>query len=75
MNDNPYRSPDDVDRAWYDLRLFWRVMKFCGIMLLIFIILDAAILVGYLDRFEQQGGFWTSVREFMFNWDAAKVPH
>jgi hypothetical protein len=72
---NPYAPPNDVDRAWYDLRLFWRVMKFCGIMLLIFIILDAAILVGYLDRFEQQGSIWTSIQEFFTDWDAAKVPH
>lgn len=77
MNDdqNPYRSPDDVDRAWYDLRLFWRVVKCCGVMLLIFLILDAAILVGYLDRFEQQGSIWTSIQEFFTDWDAAKVPH
>lgn len=44
-DDNPYKSPIDADKAWYDHRLFWRVMKCCGAILLGFVLLDAVLMV------------------------------
>lgn len=49
MNDNPYCSPIDVDRAWYDHRLFWRIVRACLVIGLCFLLLDllsAAIYLG-----------------------------
>ena len=75
LSDNPYAPPVVRRRGKYDHSLYWRIMKFCGLLIIGFLILDAVVLLSYLDTFEQQGSFWQSVKEFLFNWDAAKVPH
>ena len=54
---NPYRSPHDVDRAWYDHRLFWRVVKFTSYI----------VTFGF-----DPDGVWTTIQSFVFDWDAVK---
>lgn len=46
-DNNPYSSPRDVDKAWYDHRLFWRIVKCLGVLLLGFVIIDAIIMLRY----------------------------
>lgn len=46
MNDsNPYRSPVDIRRGEWDHSLFWRVVKYCGVIALGFVLLDAVLMV------------------------------
>lgn len=44
---NPYASPVDCDRGVYDHRLFWRVMKCLGVLLLGFVIIDGILMLRY----------------------------
>lgn len=46
-DDNPYKSPIDADKALYDHRLFWRVVRCLGVLLLVFVTIDAIIMLRY----------------------------
>lgn len=42
MNEiNPYASPVDTQRGKYDHRLFWRIVKAVGALVLAFAVIDA----------------------------------
>lgn len=70
---NPYYSPHDVDRAWYDHRLFWRVVKCCGVLAVWLALMDAILFSTWMrhdDMGRRRMGPVESVQKFFTDWQS-----